>query len=310
MKLLDITEEYWNKTALPDLEKNIPEALEHIAAGLVGNGSECFGYDGEYSRDQDWGVDFFIWVDDDRKELIAPLKKWKEELFRKLPPEHARARSAYGAVVEPLAAGDFYYSLIGMRGPSSELFEWMRAPESSFAMAVNGKVFFDGSGRFTQLRNGFLNYYPEDIRLKKIVKQCMMMAQTGQYNLGRMAGRGDNVTAGLILARFMEETMHMAFAINKVYMPYYKWAYRKLKELPILGRELGERLEGLSKAGPVNAGTFPGIEKSCEEICLRVEEVLTEQGLSESRDSFLAAHGESVHRLIKDKGIASLPLQY
>ena len=310
MNLLDITEEYWNETALPDLKKNMTEALKHLAAGLAGNGSECFGYDDEYSRDHDWGVDFFIWVDNDRTELIAPLKKWKEELFRKLPPEHARARSAYGAVIEPLTAGDFYYSLIGMRGPSSELFEWMRAPESSFAMAVNGRVFFDGSGQFTQIRNGFLNYYPEDIRLKKIVKQCMMMAQTGQYNLGRMAKRGDYVTAGLILARFMEETMHMAYAINKVYMPYYKWAYRKLKELPLLGRELSERLEELSKAGPVNDGTLPGIERRCEEICLRVEDVLREQGLSECRDSFLAAHGESVHRLIKDKGIASLPLQY
>ena len=60
----------------------------------------------------------------------------------------------------------------------------------------------------------------------------------------------------------------------------------------------------------MNDGTLPGIERRCEEICLRVEDVLREQGLSECRDSFLAAHGESVHRLIKDKVIASLPLQY
>lgn len=309
MKLLDITEEYWKNTALPDLEKSVPEALPYIAAGLAGNGSECFGYDDEYSMDHDWGVDFFIWVEDNKRELIEPLKNWKKELFKRLPPEHVRTRSNYGAVIEPVAAGDFFYSLIGMKGPTLDLYGWLRAPESSFAMAVNGRVFYDGSGRFTQIRNSF-KYYPEDIRLKKIVKQCMMMAQTGQYNLGRMAKRGDYVTAGLILSKFMEETMHMAFALNRVYMPYYKWAYRKLKELPLLGEELSGRLEELSKAGPVNADTYPGIERSCEEICLRVADILTEQGLSQSHDSFLAAHGESVHRLIEDKGIASLPLQY
>ena len=48
------------------------------------------------------------------------------------------------------------------------MMEWMRLPESYLAVAVNGEVFRDDEGRFSEIRQYLLNGYPEDVRIKKM----------------------------------------------------------------------------------------------------------------------------------------------
>ena len=81
-KALDLTEAYVRDVALPNLDFQAPELMRYVALGLVGNGSECFGYDDEISRDHDWGVDFFVWVSSDDAEAIDKLADWKSRLFK------------------------------------------------------------------------------------------------------------------------------------------------------------------------------------------------------------------------------------
>ena len=55
MKGLELCELYYKEVGAPMIAGKFPGYEEKIAVGLVGDGSECFGYDDELSRDHDWG---------------------------------------------------------------------------------------------------------------------------------------------------------------------------------------------------------------------------------------------------------------
>jgi hypothetical protein len=57
MKGLELSRQYFTDVAEPLLKRDFPALYPRLAAGLAGNGSECFGYDDEISRDHDWGID-------------------------------------------------------------------------------------------------------------------------------------------------------------------------------------------------------------------------------------------------------------
>ena len=62
MKGLQLSEDYFNTFGLPLIQDKFSEHADRIAVGLVGDGSECFGFDDEFSRDHDWGPGFCIWL--------------------------------------------------------------------------------------------------------------------------------------------------------------------------------------------------------------------------------------------------------
>lgn len=62
MKGLELSRAYWEKCALPLFRRELPAFLERAAVGLVGEGSECFGFDDEISQDHDWGPGFCLWL--------------------------------------------------------------------------------------------------------------------------------------------------------------------------------------------------------------------------------------------------------
>ena len=64
IKGLELSKLYFENIYLPELQKNFPELLEKMAIGLAGEGSECFGYDDEISRDHDFGPSCCIWLTD------------------------------------------------------------------------------------------------------------------------------------------------------------------------------------------------------------------------------------------------------
>ncbi len=107
MNGLQLSKQYYFDTARGELLRFFPDLYPRLAAGLVGNGSECFGYDDEISRDHDWGVDFFLWLTDEDADRIDDLPKWKQTLFEKTPPPFVRNRSAYGAVINVMTAKPF-----------------------------------------------------------------------------------------------------------------------------------------------------------------------------------------------------------
>lgn len=310
MGALALTRAYWEAVARPELEAAFPELFPRLAAGLAGNGSECFGYDDAQSRDHDWGVDFFLWVRQEDAGSIPALRQWKRELMARRPPEPARTRSSYGGAVGVMETGEFYRSLIGCPGVPKELSEWRRAPEENLALAVNGAVFWDGAGEFSAVRRDLLAYYPEDLRRKKIAARCMAIAQTGQYNFARTARREDWVTVRTVLAKFTQEAMGLTYHLNRVFRPYYKWTWRRLGELPILGRETAGLLLELAGRGGLDQAEQAAQQACIDRLCALLAEELRRQGLSDCRDWFFAGHGEAVQRTIQHELLRALPPQY
>ncbi|NLB28703.1 MAG: DUF4037 domain-containing protein, partial [Clostridiales bacterium] len=290
MRGLNLSREYFESTALPSLRENFPELSGRIAAGLVGNGSECFGYDDEISRDHDWGVDFFIWLSDEDAEYIPKLEQWKIELFDKNPPVFRRFASDYGAHVGILTSGGFYKSLIGSEEGPAELLEWVRVPEENLAMAVNGEVFLDETGEFTRIRRRLLEFFPEPLRLKRISSSCMAIAQSGQYNFARSIKRGDTVTARNALVIWSNAVIRLVFLLNRRYRPYYKWQFRMMTELPRLGGELADEL--LQVASEALPEGFANASRNVESVCEKLALALRGDGLSDSFDDFFVSHGE------------------
>ncbi len=310
MKGLELSRRYFFEVAEPQLKRDHPDIYGRLAAGLVGNGSECFGYDDELSRDHDWGVDFFLWVPDNDRGRIPDLTEWKNKLFTEYPPEFMRSRSEYGARIGVMTVGDFYKSLIGYPEGPNEIGDWRRIPEENLAMAVNGEVFIDHAGLFAATREKLLRYYPEDLRKKKLAARCMAIAQTGQYNLNRCYKRQDWVTYRSVMARFTDNIISTVFLLNKVFKPFYKWAYRRMTELPILGKEIGDKLKTAAVTGGLDAEAFDALQKEVGEICALLTAELQRQRLALNGDWFMTTHGEEIQQSIQDSFLRALPAQY
>ena len=103
----------------------------------------------------------------------------------------------------------------------------------------------------------------------------------------------------LALAEFAGHIQAAVFLINRAYKPYYKWANRRMRELPILGAETASALEGLT------VGSGSKAEK-IERISAMLIDELVREGLSESNSDFLLHHAESIQSGIDDPEIRSL----
>ena len=199
--------------------------------------------------------------------------------------------------------GAFYSRFLGVPGVPETVGQWLRPPESSFAQATNGAVFFDGPGEFTRIRQELLLYYPDDIRLLILAGQCIHMAQAGQYNYPRCVRRGELVAAALAENEFIRHAMRAVYALNRRYMPYYKWAHRGMKSLETLGTEVYDELQRLTALPPDSAN-----EKTAriEAICGLVLGAVRAEGLTDLADDFLLPHSDAIRRRIENRAVRAI----
>lgn len=308
---MTLSRSFYQECAEPVFKRECPALLERAAVGLVGEGSECLGFDDAISRDHDWGPGFCVWLPQ------AEVKEWEasvEQVFRLLPESYRGVPTRMAPERRMGRVGlfgieDFYRRFIGKPYPPKTIGEWRAVPEHFFAVCTNGEVFEDKLGQFTEFRNALLAFYPEDLRLKKIAARCMNMAQTGQYNLLRSLRRGETVAAMLAAARFTEQALSMVYLLNKRYMPFYKWAWRGVGKLPVLGslaQHYLEQLAGLNFAE--GAKIEERASEMVESLCATVARVLRERGLSDARGAWLLEHGPSVQSRIQTPELRAIPV--
>lgn len=321
MKGLELSQRYYEAYGKKMLEEKFPELRHRVAAGLVGRGSECLGFDDGISADHDYGPSFCLWLTkEDYEKYGQALQKEYDSLPAEFEGRPARKTSVHGGGrVGALCIPDFYYALTGFSRAPESLREWMRIPEEALCTATSGKVFEDPLGEFTRIRKGFLSYYPEDVRIKKIVARAAQMAQSGQYNYARAMKRGEKVAAKLALAEFMKSAISMVYLLNRRYAPFYKWMRHGMKELSVLP-EIGDILDllaGLEDQSPAWEGvgetdylyTLNGNDQCVlivEAVCNLIVQELAAQGLTEGEDNFLESHTMALMERIKDPYIRSL----
>ncbi|MBQ4529797.1 MAG: DUF4037 domain-containing protein [Lachnospiraceae bacterium] len=282
-----------------------PEYFERMAIGLVGQGSECFGFDDEISTDHDFGPAFCIWLNEQDFQTIG-FKLMMD--YDKLPKEFMGVSARIvttngGGRVGVHETGMFYQNFIGNKKAPENLLEWLYIPEGYLATATNGKVFVDNLGEFSEIRGKLLEFYPEDVRKKKIAARAAVMAQSGQYNYARLMKRGEYVGACLALSEFVKTTISMVHLLNKKYMPFYKWSFKSMTTLPKL-EEVQEKIQLLATM-EFQQGVWEGTEKDAyvhtlntndkkvvliEEICASIVKELQAQNLTGRNDDFLENH--------------------
>ncbi|MEG2172389.1 MAG: DUF4037 domain-containing protein [Desulfovibrionaceae bacterium] len=306
---LPLAKEFYQHCAQPLFAEYAPDLFAVAAFGLVGEGSECYGFDDTVSRDHDWGPAFCVWLP---SALLADHLAQLENVLCKLPatfqgwPTRMRPEQRMGRV-GPQSIEDFYARFTRLPRLPEHWREWRLIPEHFLAVATNGEVFHDTLGLFSTLRQGLLHFYPEDLRRKKIAARCMGMAQAGQYNVLRSLKRCEAVPALLSAARFAEQALSMVYLLNKKYMPFYKWAHRGVIDLPVLGALCHETLQQLSALTWAH-DVYTHADHAIEILCAAVAGELRVQGLSDASGDWLLDHGPRVQQTIENPELRNIPV--
>ncbi|MBN2420410.1 MAG: hypothetical protein JXL81_13560, partial [Deltaproteobacteria bacterium] len=155
MKGLELSRGYFEEVCRPSIKKYLPEHIDKMAFGLVGDGSECYWFDDEISRDHDFGPRIMVWVlPNDYNDFGAELKKILQVMPKNFMGFEGINTSQYGADREGLSTiNKFYKRFTGMDHPPSTIQEWRLIPEVNLSLATNGEVFCDPLGEFTRYRN-------------------------------------------------------------------------------------------------------------------------------------------------------------
>lgn len=315
---MQLAKEYWQTYGKPLLElPKFKDYKNRIAAGLVGHGSECYGFDDEISRDHDFGPGFCLWLtDEDYKKIGEDLQAAYNDLPQELAgfgsrEETPRAKSCESSKrVGVFSIANFFENITGFSAAPSqnEPYLWLSLSESTLAAATNGQIFADPLGEFSKTRQSF-KLMPDDVRISLISRRLGMMAQAGQYNVPRMLARKDGAAAWLSINEFVHATASIVFLLNNPisagYLPYYKWQFAALRKL---SARMASRLSGVcnqleSLMRLSSAACFGGIgfgegtkggseaeskiNEIIQNVCNEVVQELKYQGLSDCSETFL-----------------------
>ena len=233
---LDLAEEFYEHVAKQSLNEHFPAFVNRMAIGLVGEGSECFGFDDELSTDHDFGPGFCIWL---TKEDYQYFGKELQQWYNSLPTEYkGYSRSDKQTVTGSGRVGvwcmdDFFKHFTGYSDPSQAPNEdaILNISDDTMATILNGRIFQDPSGIFSNKRLAFYDMFTEKIWRTKLANSLILLGKYGQYNYPRAMKRGDYVTAQMILYKYIEELLKFVHYINHVFPPYYKWLKKSASSL-------------------------------------------------------------------------------
>ncbi len=301
--MIENNRRFYEEQVKPLIRNEFGEYEDRIATGIAGEGSDCFGYDDEISRDHDFGTGVCLWLtDEDMDKFGAKLDKAYNELVAR------KDRSYYSDRLKErrgvMTVHDFYSNILRIDCNTKDCVltdeQWLLLDHSCLATAVNGEVFRDDPGEFSDFRRLLQNYYPERIRRIRIAEKMHDYSAALQVNYQRCMGRKDTVSAEVCRIKGMMAAMELYFLLEREYMPYYKWAYRALADLDKDGAFTAriDELAGLHSDADAWEGTkyLPNrpnfkdrVVGVSEDIGYDISEMLKEAGLITRINPYLEA---------------------
>ncbi len=308
MNGIELAENFYIEYGAPMIHTLFPTYEKKIAVGIAGKGSECFGYDDTISQDHDFHAGFCMWLaKDDYEEIGFRLTR----AYGKLPKEYKgvslEARSFYGDHKFGVhSIEDFFEKTIGNKNIPINNNQWFCIPSYALAEAVNGKIFRDDCQEFTKLRWQLSDNMPMDVWKKKLAARLALMAQAGQYNYPRCLAHKEPEAAALAVQEFVQHTMHAIFLLRNRPMPYYKWSFRALRNLPNTNEYLQD-LRILLKIEETDKGKE---QETIDRICGRVIQEVIERNLAKQQGDYLEPYAFAVMNHIESAEIQALHVMY
>lgn len=327
MKGIELSKNFYIEYGLPMIREEFSTLESKLAFGLIGAGSECFGYDDLISTDHDFDPGFIIFIND---EIDEDTKFKLERAYSKLPRlyggyERANISPVGGNRRGVKRVSEFIKEKTGREDSKLSLNDWLTVPEQSLAELTNGEIWKDDSNIITGVRLK-LATFPEDIKLKKIAGEALIMAQAGQYNYDRCISHNEFGAARLALYEFVNAALHIVFLLNEVYMPFYKWRFRALRDLSWpkklkIKSDLNE-IEGIEDESVIevsaeeklisllsvsNDKIFSNkIQKDVDLIAKLLIERFKLESLTSRDDIFLEKHAYEINNKIKDNELRNM----
>lgn len=234
---LDRSKEFYEIVGKEMIHTHFPEYEKRIAIGVVGEGSDCYGFDDEISTDHDYAIGFCMWLTDSD---YAKIGEALQSEYDKLVKSEERLRYRRGV----LSINGFYNRLLRTSENYEKEFslDYRKVEECQLAEVTNGMVFHDEMGLFSEVRQKILDYYPECVWREKIAESIHEFSKNAQSNYARMMARGDVLTAQICVGKAIESTMDLIYLLNQTYAPYYKWKKKGLEKFS-LGKKVLPLLE-------------------------------------------------------------------
>ena len=298
MNGLELARGYFEDFGKPMLESDFADILPFLAAGFVGSGSEHYGYDDEVSRDHDFEPGFCIFLPGE--DIVDRRRAFQlERAYAKLPKEYAgikrqRISPVGGNRNGVIRTDEFYLKAVGSANGNLSVEQWLRLPDYALAEAVNGEVFFDNYGEFSRIREELIRM-PEDIKLKRMAGNLLIMAQAGQYNFLRCIRHGEPEAARFACNEFVGAAMKVLFLLHGKYMPYYKWSFRALRAF-----DTEQKYSGRLSFLLCGAGAAEEKYDVIESISADTISELRARGITKADGTCLEKHAYSVNGFISD----------
>ena len=236
IKGIDLSRNFYEEYFKTIIDVKYPSYRERIAVGLVGKGSDCYGFDDALSLDHDYGPGFCVWL---TKEDFDQIGQELQKEYDNLPDEYEGVKRA------PVVSGskrrgvfvieEFYRGLLGKWPITDDYYAVI--PDYALSTAVNGEVFTDPLGQFTEIREKLMKGYPARLLYTKRAEAAAGFSQCAQYNHPRMKARQDDFTSELMLMDGLKDALKLAHYIENKYPPHDKWLFKSAGNL-VIGSEL------------------------------------------------------------------------